>query len=151
VSHRGAGTEIPVNVFGRALEILDTRGWAQGDEVGPGGQRCLFQAWNEASAELHPWPERWHYRLPGGQARRLRAMVPHRNRAAREMQVLRAACEEVNGGPFRGGVHVWNDDRRGRKKTSGWHSRSQPGGWEASSELRHREPQARRLRRIRRR
>jgi hypothetical protein len=100
-----------VNVFERALEIIEEHGWYQGGEIGPGGERCLVQAWNEASAELHPWRERWHYRWPGGEARRFRALIPHRARADVDWGMLRAAMEEVAGERLSGCTAQWNDER----------------------------------------
>lgn len=100
-----------MNVFERALEIIEEHGWYQGGEIGPGGERCLMQAWNEASAELHPWRERWHYRLPGGETRRFRALVPHRARADAGSRALRAAIEQVAGERLLGCTAQWNDER----------------------------------------
>ena len=100
-----------MNVFERALAIIEEHGWYQGDEIGPGGERCLMQAWNEASAELYPWREQWHYRLPGGETRRFRALIAHRARADAESRTLRAAIEQVAGGRVFGCTAQWNDER----------------------------------------
>lgn len=98
-----------VNVFERTLEIIEERGWYQGDRVGPDGERCLLQAWSEASDEVHPWrePRRFTWRR---EAKRFALVTAYRARAAHESRVLRVACEEVNGGPFWGGEFTWNDD-----------------------------------------
>jgi hypothetical protein len=100
-----------VNVFERALEIIDTRGWWQGDEHGPNGERCLMQALNEASRELRPWTEKWHYRLPFGEGRRLRALLPHRALADDDLAMLHAAIAEVTGKPLWGCTAQWNDEQ----------------------------------------
>jgi hypothetical protein len=98
-----------VNVFERTLQIIEERGWHQGDRTGPDGERCLLQAFSEASAEVHPWrePRRFTRRR---EAKRFALMSAHRARATHEARVLRAACEEVNGVSFWGGEYVWNDD-----------------------------------------
>jgi hypothetical protein len=98
-----------VNVFERTLEIIEERGWYQGDRIGPGGERCLLQAWSEASAEVRPWrePRRFTWRR---ESKRFAMLTAHRARTTDEARVLRAACEEVNGGVFWGGEYAWNDD-----------------------------------------
>ena len=98
-----------MNVFERTLEIIEERGWYQGDRIGPDGRRCLLQAWSEASDEVHPWrePRRFTWRR---ESKRFALVIAHRARATYEARVLRAACEEVNGGAFWGGEFTWNDD-----------------------------------------
>lgn len=95
-----------MNVFERALEIVEEHGWYQSDRIGPAGERCLFEAWSEASTQLYPEPQRrwWQRELPWP------VVAARRVRAIGETRALRAAVEEVNGGPFRGGEYVWNDD-----------------------------------------
>ena len=100
-----------MNVFERALQIIEEHGWYQGGEIGPSGERCLMQAWNEASGELYPWRERWHYRLPGGETRRFRALAPHRAQADAGSRALRAAIEQVFGERLVGCTAQWNDER----------------------------------------
>lgn len=98
-----------MNVFERALEIIEHHGWCQRDRIGPAGERCLFQAWSEASAEVHPWrePRRFTWRR---ESKRFALLAAHRARATHEARVLRTACEEVTGGAFWGGEYTWNDD-----------------------------------------
>jgi hypothetical protein len=95
--HEGRGFRpwSSVNVFERALAIIEEDGWHQGAMRGPDGSACLMA-------------ERWHYRLPAGEGRRWGALSAWRARGAAEEALLRAACEEVSG-PFCGGVHMWND------------------------------------------
>jgi hypothetical protein len=95
-----------VNVFGRALEILNEHGWYQGDLYGPAGERCLQGAWRDARAELHPAPRRrWWRHLPWP------AMAAHRAEADRQSAVLRAAIEQVTGERLYGCFAQWNDEQ----------------------------------------
>jgi hypothetical protein len=96
-----------VNVFERALKIIDERGWYQGDRHGPAGERCLMGAWGEANAELHPPPRRrWWQREPPWAA-----VAAARARADAQSSALRAAIEEVTGEKLWGCVAQWNDER----------------------------------------
>ncbi len=96
-----------MNVFDRALEIIETRGWYQGDWHGPSGERCIQQAWYEARAELDPAPKRrwWQREVPW------RLMGPYRARADEQADALRAAIEQVTGERLWGGEVQWNDER----------------------------------------
>ena len=96
-----------MNVFDRALEIIETHGWYRGHWRGPSGERCIQQAWCEARAELDPAPKRrwWQREVPW------RLMGPYRARAHAEADALRAAIEQVTGERLWGGEVRWNDER----------------------------------------
>ena len=94
-----------MNVFERALEIIDQDGWYQGDRIGPAGERCLWQAWYEADAELFPPPRRrwWRREPPWAE------VVAARDRADVQTRTLRAAVAEVTGRRLSGHESAWND------------------------------------------
>ena len=96
-----------MNVFERALEIIEERGWYAGDWHGPRGQVCIQQAWELARAELDPAPKRrwWQREIPW------RVHGPYRARADAEADALRAAIEQVTGEKLWGSEAQWNDER----------------------------------------
>lgn len=95
-----------MNVFDRALEIIDEHGWHRGDWQGPHGERCLQQAWHEARAELEPLPRRrwWQRQLPWP------ALAARRARADMQDEALRAAIEQVTGDRVWCCAAQWNDE-----------------------------------------
>ncbi len=99
--------ECAVNVFERALEIIEEHGWYRGGWNGPDGERCLVQAWHEANAELYPLPRRrwWQRDLPWA------VMAARRARADAQAVALRAAIEQVTGERLWGCEAHWNDER----------------------------------------
>ena len=94
-----------MNVFERALEIIDQHGWYQGDRIGPGGERCLWQAWYEADAELCPPPRRPWWRREPSWAK----VVAARDRADAQARAIRVAIEEVISDRLWGHESAWND------------------------------------------
>jgi hypothetical protein len=94
-----------VNVFERALEIIEDHGWCQRDRIGPSGERCLWQAWYEADAELYAPPQRRWWRKEPSWAE----TAASRARADAQARALRAAIEEVTGGRLWGHESRWND------------------------------------------
>ena len=98
--------ECEVNVFERALEIIDEHGWYRGDWQGPNGERCLQQAWREALEELDPPPrEHWWRRPSWAQVSAQRA------RADAQAAALRGAIEQVTGERLWGCEAQWNDEQ----------------------------------------
>ena len=99
--------EYAVNVFDRALEIIEEHGWHQRDWHGPDGERCLVQAWGEANEELHPAPrQRWWRKDPPWPA-----VAAYRAAAETQARVLRAAIEQFMGEKLWGCEAQWNDER----------------------------------------
>lgn len=103
-----------MNVFERALEIVEDHGWYRASWHGPGGERCLMQAYHEAVAELCPLPRAswwrkclpvpWWWRDPP-QA----AVEAYRAEADARFVALRAAIQVVSGEEPRTTVSAWND------------------------------------------
>jgi hypothetical protein len=98
--------EREMNVFDKALQIIDEHGWHAGDWHGPRGERCLQQAWHEAREELDPLPRRrwWQRRLSWP------VLAARRARADAEDAALRSAIEQVTGRRLWGCAAQWNDE-----------------------------------------
>ena len=81
-----------VSVFERLLEIIEDRGWHQGDWSGPNGEVCLSEAWHLARADL-------------------RSAGAREPRADIQLAALNEAIREVTGGEPWGCASLWQDQQ----------------------------------------